>query len=176
MVSWLKPGASLIFACLWLASCGYHEAGKADLVPKTIHTVAIPPFANATVQYKLTDRLAEAISREFIARTHYQVITDPQEADGVVRGTVLNFVAFPILIDPTNGRPSALQVNVTMQVSFVERATGKVIYTRPNFEMHQRYEIAVVNNVTYFEEDAGALNRLSRDVARDLVTSILDNF
>ena len=63
-----------------------------------------------------------------------------------------------------------------MQVSFVERATGKVIYTRPNFEMHQRYEIAVVNNVTYFEEDEGALNRLSRDVARDLVTSILDNF
>ncbi len=176
MVRWLRPRSSWMLAGLLLASCGYHEAGKADLVPKTIHTVAVPPFANATVQYKLTDRLAEAISREFIARTHYQIINDDKEADAVVRGSVLNFVAFPILIDPINGRPSALQVNVTMQVNFVERTTGKVIYTRPRFEMHERYEIAVVNNVTYFEEDEGALDRLSRDVARDLVSSILDNF
>ena len=88
-----------------LVSCGYHVAGQGDLVPKSIQTIAIPPFANATVQYKLTDRLSEAITREFIARTHYQVIHDAQEADAVLRGSVLNFIAFPILIDPTTGRP-----------------------------------------------------------------------
>jgi hypothetical protein len=34
----------------------------------------------------------------------------------------------------------------------------------------------VTNTNQYFEESGPALNRLSRDVARDLVSAILDNF
>lgn len=166
----------LIMSFAALSSCGYHVAGKADLVPKSIHTIAIPPFGNATVRYKLTDQLPQAISHEFIARTHYQIVADPTQADAVLRGTVVNFVSYPILFDQATGRASGLQVNVTMQVSLVERATGKVIFSRPNFERHDRYEIAVTNTNQYLEESSPALERLSRDVARDLVSAILDNF
>jgi hypothetical protein len=42
--------------------------------------------------------------------------------------------------------------------------------------MHQRYEISVTFPKAYFEESDAALDRLSRDVARDLVSSILENF
>ncbi|HTS46773.1 MAG TPA: LPS assembly lipoprotein LptE [Bryobacteraceae bacterium] len=170
-LSWLAP--VLVLA---LASCGYHIAGKADLVPKNIHTIAIPPFGNTTLRYKLTDRLPEAISQEFIARTHYQIVNDPGQADAVLRGAVVNFIAFPILFDQVTGRASGLQVNVTMQVSLTERATGKVIFSRPNFVYNDRYEIAVTNTNQYFEESEPALERLSHSVARDVVTSILDNF
>jgi hypothetical protein len=41
--------------------------------------------------------------------------------------------------------------------------------------VHQRYELSINAN-TYFEESDAALDRLARDVARDLVTSILENF
>ncbi len=58
----------------------------------------------------------------------------------------------------------------------MERSTGKVIYARPNFEAHERYELSVTNNMQYFDESGAALQRLSKDVARDLVTSILENF
>lgn len=158
-----------------LSSCGYHVAGKGDLMPETIHSICVPPFKNITVRYKLTDRLAEAISREFIARTHYQIINDPTQADAVLNGTVVNYVAYPIVFDQATGRASGLQVNVTMQVSLVERATGKVIFSRPNFDIHDRYEISQNDN-QYFEESDPALQRLSKVVARDVVTSILDNF
>jgi RNase P/RNase MRP subunit p29 len=141
------------------SSCGYHVAGKADLVPKSI-----------------TDLLPEAISHEFIARTRYQIVNDPEQADAVLRGTIVNFVQYPIVFDQATGRASGLQVNVIMQVSLVERTTGKVIFSRPNFEQHDRYEISVTNTNQYFEESGPALNRLSRDVARDLVSAILDNF
>lgn len=171
--AWLCFGLSL---GLLLSGCGYHVSGRADLVPKSVHTVAIPAFANGTVRYKLADRLPQAISREFIARTRYQVINDAEQADAVLRGSVINYVAFPILFDQATGRASGLQINVTMQVSFVERASGKVIFTRPNFEMHERYEIAVLNDKAYIEEDDAALDRLSRDVARELVSAILENF
>jgi Lipopolysaccharide-assembly len=159
-----------------LASCGYHVAGKGDLVPKNIQTIAIPPFSNVTLRYKLTDRLPEAISQEFITRTRYKIVADPNQADAVLRGAVVNFVSFPILFDQTTGRASGLQVNVTIQVSLTERATGKVIYSRPNYEYHDRYEISVTNTNQYFEESVTALERLSHSVARDLVSSILDNF
>ncbi len=161
---------------LALASCGYHVAGNADLVPKSIHTISIPAFGNITTRYKLTDHLPEAISREFIARTRYQIVNDPEKADAVLRGSVINYSSYPTLFDQQSGRASGLQVNVTMQVSFVERTTGKVLFTRPSFEMHQRYEISVTAARAYFEESDAALDRLSRDVARDLVSAILENF
>jgi len=159
-----------------MTACGYHVAGKADLVPKTVHTIAVPAFGNATVRYKLSDLLPEAISRELIARTRYQVVNDPTQADAILRGTVINYFAFPTLIDQAIGRTSGLQINVRMDVSLVERSTGKVIFSRPNFEAHERYELSVTNNSQYFDESGAAVERLSKDVSRDVVTSILENF
>lgn len=166
---------------LLLSSCGYHVGAQADLVPKTVHTIAIPPFANATVQYKLTDRLPEAIAREFINRTKYQVVSDPNQADAILKGTITNFVAYPTVFDQTTGRASGVQTNVTMQIQFIERATGKVIYTRPSFEAKQVYEVStagtsVVSARAYFDESETGLARLSRDVAREIVSAILENF
>ena len=57
-----------------------------------------------------------------------------------------------------------------------ERATGKVIFARPYYEAHERYELSVTNNYQYFDESGAGVQRLSKDVARDMVTSILDNF
>src|ERR1022692_3240958 len=104
-----------------LAGCGYHVSGKGDLLPKTLHTIAIPPFANITVRYKLTDRIPQAIAQELIARTRYQVIPDAGQADAILNGTILNFVAYPILFDQAIGRATALQVNVRMAITLTER-------------------------------------------------------
>jgi hypothetical protein len=175
---WNRTGLCLVVATAGLAlcSCGYHVAGQADLVPKTVHTIAIPAFGNATVRYKLNDLLPQAISREFIARTRYQVINDPTQADAVLRGTVINYFAYPTLIDQANGRTSGLQIIVRMDLRLVERSTGKVIFARPNYEAHERYELSATNDAQYFDESGAALERLSKDVSRDVVTSILENF
>jgi hypothetical protein len=161
---------------LTIASCGYHVAGRADLVPKTVHTIAVPPFENATVRYKLSDLLPEAISRELISRTRYQIVSDPTQADAVFRGTVVNYAAYPTLIDQASGRTSGLQVTVRMDMSLVERSTGKVIYNHPNYIVRERYELSVTNNVQYFDESGAGVERLSKDVARDVVASILEDF
>jgi outer membrane lipopolysaccharide assembly protein LptE/RlpB len=173
---WNRAAFVLVLASLALGSCGYHLAGKADLVPKDVHTIAIPPFSNATVKYKLTDSLAEAISREFITRTRYKVVNDPSEADAVLRGSVTNYVAYPITIDQATGRTSGLQIILILDVNLTDRATGKAIFARPRYEAHERYEISTTNDTQYFDESGAGIQRLSRDVARDLVTSILDNF
>jgi hypothetical protein len=173
---WNKRAFPLAIACLVLGSCGYHVAGKADLVPKDVHTIAIPPFTNATVQYKLTDLLPQAISREFITRTRYKTVNDPTQADAVLTGAVVRYVAYPTLINQATGRTSGLQIIVILNVSLTERSSGKVIFARPSYEVHQRYELSTTNNYQYFDESGAGMQRLSRDVARDLVSSILENF
>ncbi len=161
--------------CLLAAGCGYHVSGHTDLLPKTIETVCVPAFGNATTRYKLTDRLPEAITREFISRTRYKVVNDMSQADAILRGTVVNYNAYPVIFDPTSGRASTIQVSVVLAVTLTERATGKVLYTRPGLEWKQQYEISVDPRAFVDESDA-ALERLSRDVARSVVSGILENF
>ncbi len=63
---------------------------------------------------------------------------------------------------------------VTVAVTLRDKA-GKVLYTRPNFETHERYEISV-DPKNYFDESEPAVQRLSQDVARSLVSAILEKF
>src|ERR1035438_2186410 len=71
-----KIEVALLAVALCAAGCAYHVAGKSDVMPQTIHTIAITPFANRTIQYKLAQRLPADITREFISRTRYKVVTD----------------------------------------------------------------------------------------------------
>lgn len=158
-----------------LSGCGYHVSGHADLMPKTVQTICVPAFHNATVKYQLTDRLAEAVAREFITRTRYHIVSDPEKADAVLRGTVVNYISYPTVFDPATGRASTIQFMVVMQARLVERATGKLLYNSPNFTIRNQYEVSTTAR-PYFEESDTALDRLSREVAQKLVSSILENF
>jgi hypothetical protein len=169
-------GALLLLVLIMLINaCGYHTGGHADLIPKTVETIAIPAFTNNTTRYKLTDQLPEAITREFIARTHYRVVPDPGTADAVLTGMVLAYGASPTVFDPTTGRASAIELHVNLRLTLTERATGKVLFSRPNYLVRDRYQISV-DPTAFFEESEPALARASKEVARLVVTSILDNF
>jgi hypothetical protein len=165
------PAVALLGLAL---SCGYHVGGRADLIPKDVRIIAVPAFQNLTTRYKLADKLSAALTREFLSRTRYQVVADPAHADATLRGAVVNYLSYPIVFDPKTSRASTVQANVTLSLTMVDRA-GKVLYTRPNLEVRERYEISV-DQRAYFEESESAMDRLSRDVARAVVSSVLENF
>jgi hypothetical protein len=172
----MKAQVSAVLTCaLLLTGCGYHVSGHADTIPKKIKTIAIPAFGNLSTRYKLADALPAAITREFITRTRYQVVADPRQADAILNGAVTNYFAFPIVSDQATARATGVQVIVAMQVSLVDRETGANLYARPNMEVRQRYEISI-DQKSYFEESDAALQRLSQDVARSVVSSILEAF
>lgn len=156
-------------------SCGYKVAGKANLVPKEILSIGIPPFANATTHYKLTEKLPMAITREFIARTKYQILPDANGADAVLRGSVSTVLAYPTVFDPTTGRAAGVQVQTILAVTLTQAKNAAVIYTNPSLDFRQRYEIST-DPLAYFDESASAFDRLCRDVAASVVTAILENF
>jgi hypothetical protein len=157
-------------------ACGYHVGGQGvDLVPKDVKTIAVVGFQNATTRYQLTRLLPEDISREFLERTRYKVVSDPEKADAVLNGAVANFVYFPTTFDTTTGRSTGVEIVVTLRLTLTDRATNKLILNRPAAEFHERYEVSE-NPQQYFDESGTAMIRLSRDVARSVVSAILENF
>lgn len=166
--------AAVMLALISLTGCGYQVADKANLLPTDIHTIAITPWSNGSVQYKLSDYLTEAITREMISRTKYRIVADPGKADAVLSGAVANLFNSAIVADPITGRSSGAQLVVLIQAKLVDKS-GKVLFQRPNIEFRERYEISVTPQ-QYFDESQAGLQRLSHDVARTVVSAILQDF
>lgn len=165
---------ALAGCALLLAGCGYHVAGKAELLPKTVATIGVPAFENKGTRYKLTDWMPEAISREFIARSRYRVV-EPDRADAILKGSVLGYTSGAVLFDPVTALATVVEIHVAVQVSLVERSTGKVLFTRPRLEVVDNYEIPQQTG-QYLDESDAALKRVSARVAQQIVSDILNDF
>ncbi len=160
---------------LVLASCGYHVGGKADEVPQNIQTIAIPAFATSSSRYKLVDALPDSIAREFLTRTRFKVTTDPQRADAVLTGAIVSAFAYPNVNDPNTGVSISVRVVIVISVRLVDRTSGKELYSNPRWVMHQDYA-AAADPHQLFDESGPAFDRLCRDVSRDLVSAVVENF
>ncbi len=156
-----------------LSSCGYHVAGKTNLLPQTVHTIAVPAFSNITTVYKVTDQLSQAVTREFISRTKYRITADPKNADATLVGAVVQISTFPTVYDPVTFRAANVEVHVSLRIRLLDRS-GKPLFDRP-MEARERYEVSVDPKV-YFDESEVAMRRLSQDVAKTVVSAILENF
>jgi hypothetical protein len=167
----------LLTLCLAVctAGCGYRVAGQGDLLPNQLRTIAVPAFNNVTSRHKLTQSLPQAITREFISRTRYNVVADPTAADAVLEGTVLNYTSYPTVFDPITGRASGVQMIVVLDIKLLDQKTRAALFQRPNMVLQNRYEISS-DQTAYFEESDAGLARLSSDVARSVVSAVLENF
>jgi hypothetical protein len=162
-----------LLAAVMFAGCGYRMAGRGDLIPKTVHTIAVQPFGNATPRYKLARLLSSDIARELISRTSYRLVEDPNQADAVLTGALINFSAYPTVT--ANNRATTVMAIVIVQLKLINRATGQVIFERPGAEFRERYEISI-DPAAYFDESGTAVERLSKDVSRGMVSAILNAF
>ena len=166
---------TLAWCGIYLGGCGYHVAGQADLVPKSIQTISIPAFLTVTSRYKLVDSLPQAIATEFLTRTRFRIVNDPSQADAVLNGSIVSASAYPNVADPNTGQSISYRVVVVLTVKFVERRTGKVLYSRANWSLRQDYA-AAVDPHQLFDESGPAFTRLNREMARDLVSAVVENF
>ena len=161
-------------AIVGLSSCGYHVGGRADLVPKSVQTIAIPAFANVSTTYKLGDSLPQAIGREFVTRSRFRVDNDASTADAILRGTITN-VSYGYSSVSQGGVATTLQVNVTVNINLVERSTGRVLYSRQGYGVGATYNINT-NPRKFFDESSPAFDRLQRELARGIVSAVLESF
>lgn len=168
----------LLLLCVALISfsgCGYHAVGRTSRLPQDVKVLAVPVFVNQTQTYRIEQILTRDVVRELIGRTHYRVVTEAYASpDATLNGTVLSAQANPLTYDAQSGRISSAMVTVTMKVSLVDRS-GHVLFENQNYSFRQQYQVS--REVTsFFEEGTPALQRLSQDFARTLVSDVLEGF
>lgn len=173
-MSW-RIVCALTFAAMCSVGCGYHVAGHSSALPKSIHVIAIPALENKTTSYRLEQKLTAATVHEFLAKTSYKVVSNPEAGDAVLRGKVVSLEAVPLLFDTTTGRATTMLVTVKCDVTFTESATQKVLYHSDNFIFRNQYEIST-DLKSFFEEQDPALDRLAQDFAARLVAAVTENY
>lgn len=160
---------------LFTTACGYHTAGHAVALPANVQTIAIPAFVNQTQTYKIEQKLTAAVVREMVTRTHYHILNEASDsADATLRGTVVSTSTSPLTYDSQTGRASSALVVLTAKVTLTDRQ-GKVLYENPSYLFREEYQVSRELS-SFFEEDSPALERLSREFARTLVSNVLEGF
>lgn len=167
--------AASLAAFLGLAGCGYHTLGAATHLPPDLHTLSVPLFANNTDSYGTEAALTGAVVREFNARTPYHVVpkTDT-DADAVLHGTILNESITPLTYNASTQQSSSFLITLVIGVTLKDR-TGRVLYRNDDYIFRQQYQSTTVLP-TFLQEDPAALDRLSRDFARQLVADVVEGY
>ena len=166
---------SAVFAVLLLNGCGYHTAGHSSALAPNVHTIAIPEFVSQSREFRVEQLLTDAVIREFNTRTQFKVVSNTKEdADAVLKGTILSASSTPLAYDSQTGRAASALVTVSVQVTLTNRE-GKILFQDPSYLFHDQYELTR-DVSTFFQEESPAMDRLSRDFARTLVANILEAY
>ncbi len=165
----------LLLTALFAVSCGYHVAGRGNALPQQWKTIAIPALKNRTSNYRVEQRFTQALVREMISRTKYRVVPEEKDADAVLEGELSSLQTTPVVFDPVTTRATLMLVSVTLRVRLLDRSSGKPVYQNSKFVFRNEYEIST-DIPSFFQEEGPALDRMSRDFARSLVSALLEKF
>ena len=157
------------------AGCGYRAGGHLASTIPNVHTIAIPTFENQTFQFKIEQTLTAAVIHEFLSRTSYRVQSSTDGSDAILQGIVTSVSSGPIVFDPASGRTTKVLLTVGVRVSLVDSKTLKAIRDSAELSFREPYDVST-DPATYFSENGPAMQRLSREVAASVVSTIVENF
>lgn len=161
---------------LALSGCGYHTANSAVHLPKDVHTIAVPTFANHTQSFHTEIDFTNAVIRELTSRTKYRAMaTDKDGAgDAVLEGTINSFQVVPLTYNVQTGQSSSYVITISAEVKLLDR-DRRVLYENKTYTFRQQYQ-TTQDLVSFVQEDPAAVQRLSKDFAQALVSDILESF
>ena len=158
-----------------LSGCGYHQAGSATHVPPNVHTLAVPIFATNAQAYHTEMAFTQATIRELNLRTKYHVLnTDSEDADAILKGTILSQVVTPLTYDASTGQTSSYLVIINAKVLLTAH-DGRVLYRNDSIIFREQYQSTEDLN-GFIQEDGYAVRRIARDFARAIVSNMLESF
>ena len=169
----------IVLAALSAGGCGYSLAGRGSFLPTYIKTIGVPTFTNRTNIFNLETQLTQKVRSEFIGRGKYQIVPDATNVDAVLTGEITS--ARPDVVSLGAQQLAArYTVTVSARVELRDLHENKVIWENPNLIFREDYEAQSGSNAldpnAFFGQDANALDRLTADFARTIVSAILEAF
>jgi Lipopolysaccharide-assembly len=173
----------VVAAALASNGCGYALAGRGNFLPSYIRTIGIPTFENHTSLFQMAQLVTDKVRTEFIGRGNYKVVPEVFGADAVLVGAVTN-----VTIIPTNfGEQAATRYTITVTANIQLRDVQKdtILWSNPAISLREEYDAtsSVSNDPTgqvdpssFFTQESNALERISDEFSRSVVSAILEAF
>jgi hypothetical protein len=166
----------------FLSGCGYALAGRGSTLPANIRVIGIPLFANRTTVFNLETMLTMKVRSEFIGRGKYDIVPEAAGADGLLTGEVTSVSIVPSSVN-ANQLASRYAITMVARVELKDVRTNMVLWDNPSLVFRQEYDATgsqttqgAVDPSAYFGQDTNALDRLSTDFAKSIVSAILEAF
>ena len=164
---------------LCLPACGYSLAGRGSFLPVYIKTIGVPTFANRTVVFNLETMLTQKVRSEFIGRGKYQILPEATGVDALLTGEVTAVNIQPASFNPQQ-LASRYAITMTAKIELRDVRENKVLWENANVMFRQEYDAtggrAVIDPAAFFQQDTNALERMSTEFARTIVSAILEAF
>jgi hypothetical protein len=170
---------SVLFLGLLLTGCGYALVGRASNLPEDVRRVHVEPLVSSTARPQVEQILTNAISDELLTRRRFEVVNDSEEADAILRGTVLSFTVRPLGFD-AQGLAQNLEIKIEADMKFQRRPgptgeEGEVIWANSRYVFREDYPLEE-EGVAYFDRENIAIEEASERFAETLLTDLLEGF
>lgn len=169
-----------------LALAGCTSTVKRTL-PDSVRTIAIDRFRNDTAQDALPALLHEEIRRAFRLDGRLAVMDDPIDAQGVLKGAVIDYVKQPSRFD-RNNVVQEYRLRMAVDLSLVDVAQNKILWTEAGpastayrgaalrkLERYVNFVVVPAEGLPV-ETEADAQRRMIRDLARDVVIKVVEGW
>ena len=174
--------AVLLCACVAASSgCGYALAGRGSFLPASIRTVGIPKLENRSTFFQVEDLLTQKIREEFIGRGKYNITPEETGVDALLTGEVLGISVVPVGINEQTQLASRYLFTVALKMEFTDVQAQDVIWSNDSLVFRGEYDLATRGNTpiggeTFLDQERSSMDRIATDVARSVVTAILEAF
>jgi lipopolysaccharide assembly LptE-like protein len=169
----------VVVACV-SSGCGYTLAGRGSFLPPEIKIIGIPPFVNRTQVFNLETQLTQKVRTEFIGRGRYQILPEATGVDAVLTGEISGVSLTPLSMTQQQ-LASRYAITMTANVELRETKGNTVLWENPSLIFRGEYDApssttALPDPAVFLGQDANALERMTNDFARTIVSAILEAF
>jgi hypothetical protein len=172
-------GVLCILCVLSATGCGYALAGRGSFLPDYVHTIGVPAFVNQTTVFNLETLVTQKVRSEFIGRGKFKILPESTAVDAVLIGEISSASLVPVSFS-TQQIASRYALTLSARIQLRDLRENKTLWENPSLVFRQEYEARSGTNpqdtAAFFGQDANALDRISTDFARTIVSSILEAF
>jgi outer membrane lipopolysaccharide assembly protein LptE/RlpB len=159
-----------------LSSCGYHLVGTTSFLPEDIETLYVENFKNQTKWVAMDQRLMEQMTLEWVRRGRLRLVDSAGQADVVLSGVIQRLAVIPVSYDE-QGRANEYQMSLQamVQLKDVRGDEPEILWEDKAFSRRTSYGVDP-RAVDYFDRQNLAMDVLSKEFSRALVTAVLEGF
>lgn len=169
----------LVLLALSSSGCGYTLAGHGTFLPPYIKRIGIPTFTNNSTVFNVEQSVTQKVRAEFIGRGKYTIVPDSTGVDALLTGQISAVTVTPAAF---NAQQQATRYALTLvaRVEFKDMTTDKVLWQNPSMQYREEFDVATTSNTldptAFFGQNVNALDRMTSEFARALVSAILEAF